>query len=246
MFLKSARQSVAQNKLLQAPHTWQNIEQGLWWHQALRDWLQEQDPIVFGQYLFTFSGLDVPWVDARIKAQYKVHPGQNADVQAELTALPIAKESVDWAALPFVLEYSADPHQILREVDRTLRTDGCMLIAMSNPYALHSLGRLWPAWRKKNPWRSRLFTPARVLDWLSLLNYQVIHEGYFGYGVPWPSRSGKTPGNSSFIRQFPHFAAGYAVIVRKREWPLTLVRQVQRQSRRSAEQGVVSAGRIQS
>src|SRR5690554_1056125 len=108
MFLKSAQQATTKTGLLQPPQTWQDLEQGLWWHQALRDWLQEQDPIVFGQYLFTFSGLDVPWVDARIKAQYKVHFGQLADVRADLTALPLAQESTDWAALPFVLEYSSD------------------------------------------------------------------------------------------------------------------------------------------
>lgn len=246
MFLKSARQSEVADKLLPPPQTWQELEQGLWWHQALRDWLQEEDPIVFGQYLFTYSGLEVPWADSRIKAKYNVHLGPQADVQAELTALPILKESADWAALPFVLEYSADPHQVLREVDRTLRTDGCMLIAMSNPYGVHSLARLWPAWRKKHPWQSRLFTPARVLDWLSLLNYQVIHEGYFGFGVPWPSRTGKAPAPSAFIRRFPFLAAGYVMIVRKREWPLTLVRQPQQHSRRASEKGVVPAGRVQS
>ncbi|HLV47974.1 MAG TPA: methyltransferase domain-containing protein [Aliidiomarina sp.] len=246
MFLKSAQQLVTQSKRLQAPQTWQDLEQGLWWRQSLRDWLQEQDPIVFGQYMLTCSGLDVPWLDARIKAQYKIHPGSQADVRAHLTALPIAADSIDWAALPFVLEYSADPHQILREVDRTLRTDGCMLITMSNPYGLHSLARLWPAWRKKKPWQSRLFTPARVLDWLSLLNYQVIHQGYFGYGVPWPSRSGKATANLSVIRRFPWMAAGFAVIVRKREWPLTMVRQEQYQRHRVTEKGVVPAGRIRS
>lgn len=246
MFLKSAQQANSHSSGLQPPQTWQELEQGLWWHQALRDWLQEQDPIVFGQYLFTYSGLEVPWLDVRIKAQYKVHLGEHADVRADLSALPLAQDSTDWAALPFVLEYSADPHQVLREVDRTLRTDGCMLIAMSNPYGLHSLARLWPAWRKKKPWQSRLFTPARVVDWLSLLNYQVIHEGYFGFGVPWPSRTGKAPSQSAFIRRLPFLAAGYVIIVRKKEWPLTLVRQTQPNSRRVTEKGVMPAGRVQS
>lgn len=249
MFLKSARQPESQQSTLEPPQTWHELEQGWWWQQAVAEWLQEHDPIVFGRYLLTLSGLTVPWQDARIKASYHLHAGANADVRAELTALPIANEAIDWAVLPFVLEYSADPHQILREADRILRTDGCMLIIISNPYGLHSLARLWPAWRRKKPWQSRLFTPARVLDWLSLLNYQVVHQGYLGFGVPWPTnakqaaqQTKKPIGLATLLRKLPFAAAGFAVIVRKREWPLTLVRQPLYRRRGLREKGIVPAG----
>ncbi|RUO40496.1 hypothetical protein CWE15_06995 [Aliidiomarina taiwanensis] len=246
MILKSARRQHMQADGVQAPERWYDIEQGTWWRQALGQWLAEEDPIIFGEYMLTLSGLDVPWPDARIKAHFHIHPGSQSDVQAELTALPITQDAIDWVALPFVLEYSNDPHQVLREADRALRNDGYMLVAMSNPYALHSLARLWPSWRQRAPWQSRLFTPARVLDWLSLLNYQVLHAGYFGYAVPWPSRHGGSPKGQGLLKRVPFLAAGYAMIVQKREWPVTLVRSPSFQPAQVKNKGVVPAGRIQS
>lgn len=246
MILKSARRKQKHAGGLQAPEHWRDIEQGAWWQGALAEWLAQEDPIVFGEYMLTLSGLKVPWPDARIKAHYHIHPGQEADVRAELTALPVAQDTIDWVGLPFVLEYSDDPHQVLREADRSLRNDGYMFIAMSNPYGLHTLARLSPRWRQRAPWQSRLFTPARVLDWLSLLNYQVLHAGYFGYAVPWPSKHGSRPKGQRFIQHMPCLAAGYALIVQKREWPMTLVRELGFQHRHVDNKGVVPAGRVQS
>ena len=38
--------------------------------------------------------------------------------------LPIASNSIDLLLLPHVLEFSVNPHQILREVQRVLMPDG--------------------------------------------------------------------------------------------------------------------------
>jgi len=245
MILKSARRLHKQAGRLQAPEHWHDLAQGRWWQRALGQWLAQEDPIVFGEYMLTLSGLEVPWPDTRVKAKYHIYPGAEADVKAELTALPIQQDTMDWVVLPFVLEYSDDPHQVLREADRALRNDGHMLVVMNNPYGLHSLARLWPRWRQRAPWQSRLFTPARVLDWLSLLNYKVLHAGYFGYAVPWPSRHGRSPKGERVLKHLPFLAAGYAMIVQKCEWPMTLVRDVRFQQAATKNNVVVPAGRVQ-
>ena len=226
MFLKPALQQHRTALLT----SWHDLSHGEWWREAVAVWLREHDPIVFGQYLITLGALDVPWSDCRVKAQYHIHPGVSADARAELTALPLAQDSVDWIALPFVLEYCADPHQVLREADRALRADGCLFLTFNNPWAPHNMARVWPPARARAPWRGRLFTRARIEDWLALLNYEIIHSGPLGKGVPWPTANEK-------VWLFPAASAGYGIIARKREWPLTWARRghAKRQKVRGAE-----------
>ena len=57
-------------------------------------------------------------------------------------ALPFASASIDLVVLPHVLEFSAHPHQVLREVERVLVPEGSVVIAGLNPLSLWGLRRL--------------------------------------------------------------------------------------------------------
>lgn len=211
------------------PYSWQSLEQGEWWHQSLSRWIQEQGPPVFGNYMLTLGDLELPWHDLRVQRSLFVNEHldfrHKEGVQASWTALPFSKDSMDWVNLPFVLEYSSDPHQVLREVDYCLRTEGYLFIVMQNPIALHHFGRCWPRWRHKKPFDSRLFMISRVKDWLSLLNYQVIQQGYFAPGIPFPSRNKKKIRVSNDLKlKWAWRYAGVVLLAQKREWPLTLLR----------------------
>ncbi|RTE87522.1 MULTISPECIES: methyltransferase domain-containing protein [Gammaproteobacteria] len=239
MFLKPARNSKQRRK----PETWEDLEHGDWWYSSLSAWLHESDPIVFGQYMVSLGQFDIPWPDCRIKAHYSVAPEPGADVIAEWTELPFAIDSVDWVSLPFVLEYSSDPHRILREADRMLRADGHMMIVCNNPWGLHNAIRVLPKMRKRAPWNSRMFTAQRIMDWLSLLNYEVVHFGYFGSGCPWPSTAHKPVKDSFFYSRVPLFSAGFAIIVRKREWPITWSKLKAKKRQRLSSSEIVPVGR---
>ena len=45
-------------------------------------------------------------------------------LRADPRQLPLASQSVDLVVLPHVLEFGADPHQILREAERVLMPEG--------------------------------------------------------------------------------------------------------------------------
>ena len=91
----------------------------------------------------------------------------------QFEALPFASQSVDLVVLPHVLEFSADPYQVLREVDRVLRPEGRVILSGFNPVSLWGLretfgqavGRPWL------PDSARLITLLRLRDWLKLLSY---------------------------------------------------------------------------
>ncbi len=83
-------------------------------------------------------------------------------------ALPIVSESLSAVILPHLLEFSADPHQVLREVTRVLTEDGEVVIYGFSPWSYLNLSR-----RLRH---GRYLSPHRVKEWLSLLGYQVYRE----------------------------------------------------------------------
>jgi SAM-dependent methyltransferase len=55
--------------------------------------------------------------------------------------LPIDSASLDLVLLPHILEFSEQPHAILREVERVLMPEGSLLISGFNPHSLWGLHR---------------------------------------------------------------------------------------------------------
>jgi len=90
---------------------------------------------------------------------------------------------VDLVILHHTLDFSADPHQTLREAARILKSSGNLLIVGFNPYSLWGLRRLLST-RKKAPWNMRFIAGRRIEDWLNLLDFKVAGlESHF-YGLP--------------------------------------------------------------
>ncbi|MDR3212771.1 MAG: class I SAM-dependent methyltransferase [Azoarcus sp.] len=113
--------------------------------------------------------------------------GQTARVMvmAEDASLPFASASIDLVVLAHVLEFSASPHHVLREVERVLVAEGSVVICGFNPYSL------WGGWRHRRcarasaqwPWNGQYLSSPRVRDWLSLLGFEV-QSNQFGCYVP--------------------------------------------------------------
>ena len=58
---------------------------------------------------------------------------------AEPVALPFPSASLDLVVLPHTLELSADPHHVLREVERVLVPEGRVVVAGFNPNSFWGL-----------------------------------------------------------------------------------------------------------
>jgi len=94
--------------------------------------------------------------------------------------LPIQTSSMDVIVLPHVLEFSQQPHAVLREVERVLIPEGHVAMLVFNPFSLWSFWRLSLGWRRKMPWCGRFLSTTRVKDWLALLGFEVVSiEPYF-------------------------------------------------------------------
>lgn len=205
-----------------APGSWSQLPHGRWLCHLEQSVLKPYWSQLAGDYVLQLGPLSAA-VSAPCKAQEKVavHQGDEARVQAELTALPFARRSVDIAVLAHALEYHKDPHQVLREADRALSFDGYMVLTLYNPLSLASLSGLWPRNMHQAPWNGRYFSRRRIEDWLGLLNYQVIERGYYGNSSLWPSLRDPEAGCSALLKRLPQLRCCYYLIARKRVFPLT-------------------------
>lgn len=98
--------------------------------------------------------------------------------------LPFAADSIDAVVMPHVLEFCSQPHKLLREVDRVLIADGSLILTGFNPVSCWGLWRLCLAWRGEPPWCGHFFRHARIRDWLSLLDFEVVQTDYLLFRPP--------------------------------------------------------------
>ncbi len=96
-----------------------------------------------------------------------------AHVRGRGTELPIATQSMDLVLLPHVLEFAADPHQILREVDRVMMPEGRLIVIGFNPWSLWGLRQALGRRGEDHPWCGDFISMVRLKDWLALLGFDV-------------------------------------------------------------------------
>jgi SAM-dependent methyltransferase len=140
---------------------------------------------------------------------------------APLDTLPFRSDSIDAILLPHTLELVEDPYTVLREAERVLTGEGCLMICGFNPFsgwgARRMFGRYFgrPAFP---PHTERMLSERRLRDWVALLGFDVdsVH-GYLGF-LP-------LTGGAAEVRPRRALTAGaYLLKARKRVSTLTLVR----------------------
>ena len=140
---------------------------------------------------------------------------------APLDTLPFRSDSIDAIFLPHTLELVEDPYAVLREAERILTAEGCLMLCGFNPFsgwgARRAVGRLFgrPAFP---PRTRRMLSERRLRDWVALLGFDVdsVH-GYLGF-LP-------MKGGAAEVQPRRAMTAGaYLLKARKRVSTLTLVR----------------------
>ncbi len=94
-------------------------------------------------------------------------------LRADACEMPLATASVDLVVLPHTLEFSHNPHQLLREVQRVLRPEGRVVLSGFNPWSLWGATRLARGRGGEYPWCGQFVGLSRIKDWLALLGFEV-------------------------------------------------------------------------
>lgn len=142
-------------------------------------------------------------------------------------SMPFGAKSVNMLILPHVLEFSADPHQVLRESARVLVPEGHLVLLCFNPISLWGIRKGLGTLINKQPsapWRGRFFRLARVKDWLSVLGFDVVQGSAVCFSPPFKSSTLREKFgflDKAGARWWPMCAAVYILVVRKREIGLT-------------------------
>ena len=128
---------------------------------------------------------------------------------APLDSLPFRSDSIDAIFLPHTLELVDDPYAVLREAERVLCAEGCLMICGFNPFSAWGLRRAFAKYVRRPvfpPRTQRLLSERRLRDWVALLGFDVDSVyGYLGPRAAWA-------------------AGAYLLKARKRVQTMTLVR----------------------
>lgn len=148
-------------------------------------------------------------------------------IQGDWDAIPLCTDSIDVVVLAHALEHVADPHEVLRESHRVLIPEGHIIITGFNPYSLWGAWHTYLKWNGKVPSEGKMLTPNRIVDWLTLLNFQIIGSSLFSFRPPF---GGQQLYERLAIlekwgeKAFPFLGGAYMLIAVKRVIPLTLMR----------------------
>ena len=213
---------------LQLPTSWQQLKRGEQYCKALDGYFKPWFGKVYGQQVLKIGGLstDLEW-DSPNQHNIMLYPDfptelelpeseidnrtltQNSIIQASMTHLPFYEKAIDACVLANTLNFAQDPHQLLREVTRVLNDDGFLFISLFNPCSTLLWKQDLAKRDLKQHWLIRKYLTWRVMDWLELLNFEIVQQDNL-------VKSGKIP-------HFCHFSGQLAVIVaRKRTIPLSL------------------------
>ncbi|MCE2029209.1 class I SAM-dependent methyltransferase [Sessilibacter corallicola] len=171
--------------------------------------------------------------DSKINHCFGLHPlatdGKVYTAMSEFEHLPIADESIDVVLLHHILEFSKDPHRLLREASRVTTPHGYMVVIGFNPYSILGVYRQLARVFIRDPKvKSHAIRISRVTDWLRLLDFTPLklQRGFFRLPV----------NNRFFLRHTEWFdklgspimtpiGGFYMIIARKQIAPITPIKQ---------------------
>jgi SAM-dependent methyltransferase len=213
-----------------SPKSWSDLPSGDVILSAIEAELAPWWQKFFGYHLLKMGSLssEITPVECPIKNQFSItQKYDGGDVIADIDDLPLVEHSIDVCILSHALEFSLDPHHIIREANRVLIPNGYLVITGFNPMSLAGLNRLLPYRRKQTPWREHFFSPMRIKDWLHLMGYEILADNRCLHG----SLSGHLVHNrvASLWQKFAQnylkpLGSVYVIVAKKRVLPLTPIK----------------------
>jgi SAM-dependent methyltransferase len=154
--------------------------------------------------------------------------GGDINLLADQQALPFPCDSIDAIILHHALEFSDNPHQLLREVHRVLSPNGHLIVLGINPYSAFGLSTALRGIHPDSLWhQQRGLSSQRLRDWLHLLGSEVLASRHT-YAFP-PLGKGRWFSASQRIDGFLHrhqwpVGGVYALHAQKKVIPFTPIR----------------------
>lgn len=212
------------------PTSWRALPNGKVIKKAIELELAPWWPKFFGYHLVKVGALssEIEILDCTIKNQVNISSKNDlVSVIGDIDDLPLQEHSVDVCLLSHTLEFSLDPHHVVREANRVLIPNGYLVLTGFNPLSLVGLNRLLPYRRSKTPWNEHFFSPMRIKDWLHLMGFEILADQRCLHS----SLTGKVSTESLqqqwhlFAKNYlPSLGSVYVIVAKKRVLPLTPIK----------------------
>ncbi|WP_085306360.1 class I SAM-dependent methyltransferase [Colwellia polaris] len=212
------------------PTSWQNLPNGELIVANINQTLAPWWPKFFGYHLLKIGALsgEIDSSQSPIKHQLTLsEQAQKCNLVGDIDDLPLLEHSVDVCVLAHALEFSLDPHHVVREANRVLIPNGYLVITGFNPFSLAGLNQFIPYRRNKTPWNERLFSPMRVKDWLHLMGFEIqLVKRFLHSTLARQVTQGVISNHWHNIasRYFPSLGSVYVIVAKKRVLPLTPIK----------------------
>lgn len=208
---------------------WFDSELGQRVLQQQQNQLNELLAQLFGYHLMQLSVLDQAtlYSQSPTSHQFTLTTGldkeRSCSAQSSFEQLPIDSDVIDVAVLHHVLDFSPNPHQLLREVTRTLIPNGHIVLVGFNPFGMmRVINPLACVLSKSLFYRRHHLRIGRLRDWCKVLELDVLYtaKGYhnlpFNFGY---SKAFEKIGQ----RLLPFSGQFYIMVVRKNITPMTMI-----------------------
>ncbi len=212
------------SRILSSLENWQQLPYGADLLAQTQSRISHYLPRTFGYHLLKLGNLSsaIDTSESTILHQINCAPsGDKIGLFADFKNLPLQKSTIDLCILAHELDFSNDPHQLLREIDRVLTADGILMISGYNPISYFGFRSLF---KPKNDQTARLFFPSRVIDWLHLLGFEIQQRQHFGFLSSYQPNKKRnfiyTWIEKFWLRYCPIFYGVYFIVAKKQTIPM--------------------------
>ena len=191
--------------------------------------------------IFGFNAMQLGFLQAdllrnsRIPFALKASETQG-DLLCETQQLPISSNTMDLVLLPHTLDFSVNPQQTLREVERVLMPEGHVVIAGFNPLSAWGMRRFVSKRCSSSSalWLAHFLSALRIKDWLNLLGFEVVGTRMACYKLPvqsdsWMQRFDGLDNLGS--RCWPMLGGVYCIVAKKRVLGMRIIKPNWKQAR---------------
>lgn len=208
-----------------------------WLDTPIGAYLLAQEQSVFDDVvsnIFGFNALQLGFLQAdllrnsRIPFALRASEAQG-DFLCETQQLPISSNTIDLVLLPHTLDFSVNPQQTLREVERVLMPEGHLVITGFNPISTWGMRRFISKRCSSSSalWHAHFLSALRIKDWLNLLGFEVGSTSMFCYKLPlqsaaWMQRFDSLDKLGS--RCWPMLGGVYCIVAKKRVLGMRIIK----------------------
>ncbi|MEP1471690.1 MAG: methyltransferase domain-containing protein [Halieaceae bacterium] len=168
--------------------SWYQRDRGQYLLETVRAQLESILDTSFGYHLLQIGPMRAQSLFETSRINHRIYCSDNAGGDVGLVAsaeeLPLESDSVDTLIAMHCLDFSAHPHQALREMQRVVTPQGKLIIIGFNPYSLLGATARLRGLAGNKLWRNQeALSSHRLSDWLHLLGCQ-IESQHTLYNVP--------------------------------------------------------------